>query len=83
MKDEINNKNCTFISIKGGKIMEAILERDKMDCSTRKTRGKTCEIYELMKMNEEIVRKNGFSKSDVKKIVNEVCGRNVRSYSRY
>lgn len=41
----------------------------------KKSDKNKCEVYELMKMNEAIVKKNGFSQSDVEKIVNKVCGR--------
>lgn len=51
--------------------------------STQKTKTYTCEIYQLMKMNEKIISRNGFSQLDVEKIVNKVCGRNVRNCNRY
>lgn len=85
MNERTGNKKINNIVhlFKGGKNMEVILEKNMAECSNQETEIYSCEVYELMKMNEEIVKRNGFSQMDVNKIVDKVCGRNVRNCSRY
>ena len=44
-------------------------------CDEWEENNNKCEIQQLQELNNIIIKKNGFDESEVKEIVNEVCGR--------
>ena len=65
-------------NIKGDGKMENVIERENV-----RQNSLNCEMEELMAYNQKIIRENGFSKEDVRRIVEEERVNRVDGRSRY
>lgn len=54
-----------------------IFPTKKLTCKKQNlVKDNKSEIQQLQELNKTIIKKNGFDESEVKEIVDEVCGRN-------